>query len=184
VATGPAPGRTSAQRARCRQGPDAVRVGLHSGDPKFLEYLDARGAEGPVNGENERRVRFCVAKPILAYGAQPSSATASSISFEETVHPSLTFKVTAPGRARLVFSGRLAITPLGAPRPLVLIEVRAADGWETVGSPVRVNSAGRYLYDYKSSAITIGRRFIFRAASPATSAWQTATSATRKAVVH
>ena len=66
-------------------------------------------------------------KLVLAYGAPPSSATASSISFEETVHPSLTFKVTAPGRARLVFSGRLAITPLGAPRPLVLIEVRAAE---------------------------------------------------------
>jgi hypothetical protein len=120
----------------------------------------------------------------IAYGTPPSTSGASSVSFAETVRPSLTFKVTAPGSARLVFSGHLAIAPLGNPRPLVLIEVHAAGGWETVGSAVRINSGGRYRYTYTSSAITIGRRFTFRATSPATSAWQTATSATRKAVVH
>jgi len=120
----------------------------------------------------------------IAYGTPPSTTSASSVSFAETVHPSITFKVTAPGRTRLVFSGRLAIAPLGTPRPLVLVEVHAPSGWETVGSAVRVNSSGRYRYTYKSSAITIGRRFSFRATSPATSAWHAATSATRKAVVH
>jgi hypothetical protein len=123
-----------------------------------------------------------VLRVVASAGALPTSA-ASSVSVTETVTPTLSLKVATPGRARLVFSGKLAISPLGAPRPLVLIEVHAASGWQAVGAPVRVAADGRYRYVYPSSPLLIGHRFAFRATTAATSLWQTGLSPVEQAVL-
>jgi hypothetical protein len=101
----------------------------------------------------------------------------------ETVTPVLSLHVATPGGGRIVFSGRLAIAPLGAPRPLVFIQTRGPDGWEVVGAPIRVDPDGAFRYVYRSSPVTFGRSFSFRAETPATGLWDTATSPTREAVV-
>jgi len=115
---------------------------------------------------------------LAGAGAQPSSAH-SAVSVSETVVPSLTLRGTSPGGARLVFSGHLAIAPLGSPRPIVFVEVRGPEGWQAVGAPVRVGAGGDYRYVYRSSPFTIGRRFVFRAVTPATALWPEAASAMR-----
>jgi hypothetical protein len=96
----------------------------------------------------------------------------------------LSLHVTTPGRGRIIFSGHLAITPLGTPRPLILIETRGPHGWEVVGSPIRVNPDGAFHYTYRSSPLTVQRRFSFRASTPRTSLWRAAQSTTRSAVIH
>jgi hypothetical protein len=83
-----------------------------------------------------------------------------------------------------VFTGRLAIAPLGKPRPLVLIQTRGPYGWEVVGSPIRVDPNGRYHYLYQSSPVTLQRQFNFRAITPQTALRQSAHSAQRSAVIH
>jgi hypothetical protein len=115
-------------------------------------------------------------------GAQAASARAG-VGISETVSPTLGLRVRTPGGARLVFSGRLAISPLGTPRPLVLIETRAGREWEAVGHAIRVRANGTYSYLSASSPLTLGRRFAFRAVTPATSLWQTGSSPVREAVV-
>jgi hypothetical protein len=118
-------------------------------------------------------------------GADVTAASAtSSVSVRETVTPVLSLHITTPGGARIVFTGQLAISPLGTPRPLVIIEVRGPEGWQAVGAPTRVGPHGHFRYTYASSPLTIGRSFSFRAETPATGLWQTALSPTRKAVVH
>jgi hypothetical protein len=107
----------------------------------------------------------------------------SGVALTESVSPVLGLRIRTPGGARLVFSGRLAISPLGSPRPLVIIETRAGPTWEVVGTPVRVARDGSYRFVYRSSPLTLGRRFAFRAETPATSLWQTAISPMREAVV-
>ena len=102
----------------------------------------------------------------------------------ETVTPVLTLHVTTPGGRRIVFSGQLAITPLGAPRPLVLIQTRGPDGWEVVGAPIRVGPDGGFRYVYRSSPLTFGRSFSFRAVTPQTALWQAAQTQDHSAVVH
>jgi hypothetical protein len=96
----------------------------------------------------------------------------------------LDLHVGTPGGARLVFSGRLAISPMGSPRPLVIIKTRGVHGWQSVGNPVRVRANGTYRYTYYSSPLTLGRRFVFRAETPATDLWQGASSPTHPAVVN
>jgi hypothetical protein len=118
-------------------------------------------------------------------GATAQAATApSSVSVRETVTPGLSLRVTTPGGGRILFTGKLAIAPLGQPRPLVFIQTRGPDGWEEVGAPIRVAANGGFRYVYRSSPVTFGRSFSFRAASPATALWQPAQSRTHSAVVH
>jgi hypothetical protein len=124
-----------------------------------------------------------VLRVVAGAGAQPTSSP-STVSVAETVTPTLSLKVATPHGARLVFTGKVAISPLGAPRPLVLIEVHAADGWQAVGAPVRVDANGSYRYVYVSSPLLVGHRFAFRATTPATSLWQTAESPVATAVLH
>jgi hypothetical protein len=102
----------------------------------------------------------------------------------ETVTPGLSLHVATPGGGRIVFTGRLAIAPLGQPRPLVFIQTRGPGGWEVVGSPIRVGPGGGFRYVYQSSSLTLGRRFSFRAATPQTALWQSAQSPASYAVVH
>jgi len=111
-------------------------------------------------------------------------AAGEDVSLSEKVSPALGFHVGSPGGDRLVFSGQLAISPLGSPRPLVIIETRAGREWESVGHPVRVRANGTYRYVFRSSPLTRGRRFAFRAQTPATSSWQATVSPIRVAAVH
>lgn len=111
------------------------------------------------------------------------SAAADSVSLAETVRPSLTLRVESPGQRRIIFSGRIAISPIGTPRPLVSIQTPARGGWETVGVPVRVRGNGDYRYVFDSSPLTVGRRFAFRATTPQTSLWQPAISLIHTAVI-
>jgi hypothetical protein len=120
---------------------------------------------------------------IVSGAAARQASLGGGVALSETVSPVLGLRVRTPGGARLVFSGHLAISPLGAPRPLVIIETRAGPTWEGVGTPVRVARDGSYRLVYRSSPLTLGRRFAFRAVTPATSLWPTATSRVSSAVV-
>jgi hypothetical protein len=120
---------------------------------------------------------------IVAGTKAQAASAANSVSVRETVTPVLALHVTTPGGRRIVFTGRLEVGPLGRPRPLVFIQTRGPDGWEVVGSPIRVNRDGSFRYVYRSSPITEGRQFAFRAQTPATGLWDTALSPTREAVV-
>jgi len=120
---------------------------------------------------------------VAGANANPTKV-GSSTSLTETVTPALSLRVATPGHGRIVFTGRLAVAPLGDPRPLVFIETRGPDGWEEVGAPIRVDANGAFRYVYRSSPLTFGRRFSFRATTPATTLWQAARSTTQSAVVH
>jgi hypothetical protein len=113
-----------------------------------------------------------------------AASAASSASVRETVTPMLTLHVATPGGGRIMFTGQLAIAPLGQPRPLVFIQTRGPHGWQVVGSPVRVAPNGRFHYVYRSSPLTLGRRFSFRATTPQTALWQPAHSTVQTAAVH
>jgi hypothetical protein len=120
---------------------------------------------------------------IVAGTSATPASSASTVSLTETVTPALSLSISTPGRAELVFSGEIGISPLGTPRPLVFIEVRGSHGWQTVGSPVRVDASGRYRYVYASSPFTVGRRFVFRAVTPAAPLWPVTDSRVHSAVV-
>ena len=107
---------------------------------------------------------------IVAGAKAQAASAANSVSVRETVTPLLTLHVTTPGGRRIVFSGRLAIAPLGQPRPLVFIQTRGPDG--------------SFHYSYRSSPLTFGRSFSFRAVTPQTALWQAAQSQDHSAVVH
>jgi hypothetical protein len=120
----------------------------------------------------------------IVYGNTANAARAGAgVAISEMVSPVLALHVHSPDGALLVFSGHVAITPLGPPRPLVTIETRAADGWETVGHAVRVAANGTYRYAFQSSPLTLGRRFAFRAQTPQTNLWQAGISPIHEAVV-
>jgi hypothetical protein len=120
----------------------------------------------------------------ILYGADTIVGAQNAVAIKETVHPTLGLNVSTPGGGRIVFSGRMAIGPIGSPRPLVTIETELGHEWEIVGHAIRVNANGTYRYVYRSSPLTLGRRFAFRAQTPATSLWQAGISPIRKAVVH
>jgi len=120
---------------------------------------------------------------VVAGTAATPTGSPSTVSVTETVTPTLSLSIAAPGHAKLVFSGHIGISPLGTPRPLVFIEVKGPDGWQAVGSPVRVAANGHYRYVYASSPFTVGRRFDFRAVTPAAALWPTTNSRSLSAVV-
>jgi len=120
---------------------------------------------------------------VAGTNAKAASAT-SSVSARETVTPVLSLHVTTPGGGLIVFTGQVQIAPLGHPRPLVFIQTRGPQGWQVVGSPVRVGPRGDFRYIYRSSPLTFGRSFTFRAVTPQTALWQPAQSPIHSAVVH
>ncbi len=169
----PAPGVTVSLLAQEGNPPTGALVGLaHTTSNAAGEWV-LHAPKGP-----SRLLR-------IVYGRAANAAnTGAGVSISETVSPVLALHVGTPGGARLVFSGKLAITPIGSPRPLVIIETLAGREWEAVGHPVRVDPNGSYRYVYRSSPLTLGRRFAFRAQTPATSLWQGAHSPVREAFVH
>jgi hypothetical protein len=121
---------------------------------------------------------------VVAGQAQRPAAGQNAIAISEAVRPTLSLHIATPGSANLIFTGHIAIAPLGNPRPLVIIETPGPHGWEAVGTPIRVNAHGAYRYTYRSSAVTLHRTFKFRAITPETARWQHTTSPSRTAVVH
>jgi hypothetical protein len=120
----------------------------------------------------------------IAYGAQAQTASAATdVTINETVTPALSFAVRALSRGRLRFTGQLKVTPIGTPRPQVLIQTGKANHWQTLGDPVTVSSTGRYTLNYASSPATIGYTFQFRAVSAATTLYTKAVSTTRKEAI-
>lgn len=111
------------------------------------------------------------------------TASASVVSLTETVTPTLSLKVESNAGERLVFTGKLAISPLVSPRPLVLIQAKEDGHWQTIGTEVRVNAKGAYTLRYQTSPLLTGRAFQFRATTPATGDWRAAKSGVHKAVV-
>ncbi len=120
---------------------------------------------------------------VLAGQAAKPNGAANAITVKETVTPTLSLQVATPGNAKLIFAGQLGMTPLGKPRPLVLIETPGPDGWQAVGAPIRVGPHGGFRYTYRSSPLTLHRRFDFRAVTPATALWRRGQSPVRAAVV-
>jgi hypothetical protein len=120
---------------------------------------------------------------VLAGQAPQHVSAKPAITVNETVTPTLSLNVATPGNATLIFTGQIGITPLGKPRPLVVIETPGPNGWEAVGAPIRVGPHGGFRYTYRSSPLTLHRTFQFRAVTPATPLWQRGQSPTRAAVV-
>jgi len=107
------------------------------------------------------------------------------VTIPETVTPTLSLRVSALGRGRLKFSGRLSVRPLGSPRPLIVIQARNAKRWQAVGSAVRVTRSGRFTLAYqgpraKAPKGIVGGSYAFRAVAPSTQAFLTATSPIRR----
>ena len=114
----------------------------------------------------------------ITYGSGSSGA----ITIRQTVTPGLSLRVSALGRGRLRFTGRLNVSPLGSPRPLVVIQARRGKRWQAVGSAVRVKPNGTYTLTYNGGRNIVGGRYVFRATAPSTPLFSTATSATKRKV--
>ncbi|MGA2470678.1 MAG: hypothetical protein ABSG64_08310 [Solirubrobacteraceae bacterium] len=119
---------------------------------------------------------------VVAAGAPPTN-TSGIVTVTETVSPTVSLHVASYRHAKLVFSGKVAISPLGNPRALVRFEVHSASGWQEIGTPVRVSANGNYSYTYSGSTLVIGHTFAFRVTVPATSRWKLGISPVRHAVV-
>jgi hypothetical protein len=118
----------------------------------------------------------------VTYG-QATAAAAGVLGVKvgtETVSPSVTMHIRDRRGGHLLITGRVAITPLGQPRPLVLVQASVdAHDWQIFGHEVRVmNSHGSYRLDWSTPG-SVGGRFAFRAVAPATSEWQRGLSASQ-----
>jgi hypothetical protein len=119
----------------------------------------------------------------ISYGDQPDPSSAQSVTIRQTVKPAVSLTVSALGRGRLRFSGRLRISPLGSPKPLVVIQTRSGNRWQAVGSAMRVSASGRYSVVYNGGPNVIGGRYVFRTVAHATSLFATGISPSRRALV-
>ena len=84
----------------------------------------------------------------ITYGSGANGA----VTIAQTVTPALSLRVSALGRGRLRFTGRLSVRPLGSPRPLVVIQARNGTRWQAVGSAVRVKPNGSVHADLQRRA--------------------------------
>ena len=121
----------------------------------------------------------------ITYGTDPQAkaAQAAGVAINETVTPGLSLHIKALGRGRLRFTGKLAVSPLGNPRPTVLIEALVRKHWQSVGRAVTVTPAGNFTLVYSAGLNAVHGHYAFRASSIATSLFTAATSPTRKTVV-
>ena len=121
---------------------------------------------------------------LLVYGEQPDPASPKAIKIRQTVKPDVTLNVRALGRGRLRFSGRLKISPLGSPRPLVVIQtLNRNKRWQAVGTSLRVSRTGAYSVVYDGGPNVIGGRYTFRTVAHATPLFATGVSRIKRARV-
>ena len=107
----------------------------------------------------------------VGYGQASAANTPADTAVKESVDPTLSLRIRDRNGGHLSFAGRVSVSPLGRPYPIVVIEA-SADGrhWQIVGHQVRTDSAGVFHLSY-SSAPSVGGRFAFRASTPETSLW-------------
>ncbi len=111
------------------------------------------------------------------------TAGANDVVFKELVTPNVSLTVRSLPRARLSFTGNIAIDQAGNPRPLVELEDHTPTGWLPIATTT-VNNAGRFRYLYRVSPLAIGYSFQFRAVTPAVGGyWQGAASGVHEATV-
>ena len=120
---------------------------------------------------------------VVAGSSASSTSSSSVVTLTETVTPTLSLKIRSLTGERLVFTGKLGISPLGSPPPIVLIEAKEDGQWQTIGKQVRVRKTGTFRLSYQTSPLLTGRSFAFRAVTVATSNWLGASSTARTAVV-
>lgn len=113
-----------------------------------------------------------------------AASTQSAGTVKESVTPTVSLRVGDSTGGRLSFTGRVSVSPLVRPLPIVVVEA-SGDGrhWQIVGRQVRANSQGVYRLSY-SSPLSVGGRFAFRAATPETSLWLAGTTPTQWLRVH
>jgi hypothetical protein len=107
----------------------------------------------------------------IGYGQASAANAPADTAVKESVNPTLSLRIRDRTGGHLSFTGRVLISPLDHPYPIVVIEA-SADGvhWQSVGNPVRTNSQGIFHLAY-TSAPSVGGRFAFRASTPETSLW-------------
>ncbi len=107
----------------------------------------------------------------IGYGQASAANAPADTAVKESVNPTLSLRIRDRTGGHLSFTGRVSISPLDHPYPIVVIEA-SADGvhWQSVGNPVRTNSQGIFHLAY-TSAPSVGGRFAFRASTPETTLW-------------
>lgn len=107
----------------------------------------------------------------IGYGQANAASTQAGSTVKESVSPTLRLRIRNETGGHLSFTGRVSISPLARPYPIVVIEA-SSDGrhWQIVGHQTRTDSEGVFHLAY-SSAFSVGGRFAFRASTPETSLW-------------
>ncbi len=107
----------------------------------------------------------------IGYGQASAASTQAGTSVKESVSPTMRLRIRDRSGGQLSFSGRVSVSPLARPYPIVVIEA-SSDGrhWQIVGHQTRTNSEGVFHLSY-FSAFSVGGRFAFRASTPETSLW-------------
>jgi hypothetical protein len=120
----------------------------------------------------------------VSYSQASAASVQAGATIKESVNPTMSLRIHDQHGGHLTFTGTVAVSPLGHPLPLVLIEA-SGDGrhWQTVGREVRTNSHGEYKLSF-SSPLSVGGRFAFRAITPETSLWLQGDTGTRWVKVH
>jgi hypothetical protein len=107
----------------------------------------------------------------IGYGQASATSIQAGSTVKESVSPTMRLRIRDRRGGQLSFTGRVSVSPLARPYPIVVIEA-SSDGrhWQIVGHQVRTNSEGDYRLSY-SSPLSVGGRFAFRASTPETSLW-------------
>ncbi len=120
----------------------------------------------------------------IGYGARPDPASAHAISIRQKVRPGISLAVKVLGGARLRFTGRMRIEPLGSPRPLLDIQsLNPSRIWQDVGTSFRVGPTGAYAVTFYGGEKVVGFSYAFRTVARATALYSTGTSKIRRARV-
>jgi hypothetical protein len=107
----------------------------------------------------------------IGYGQANAANTPVDTAVKESVSPSMSLRIRDRTGGHLSFTGRVSVSPLARPYPIVVIEA-SSDGrhWQIVGHQVRTSSEGVFHLAY-SSAFSVEGRFAFRASTPETELW-------------
>ena len=115
---------------------------------------------------------------MITYGTGAQGA----VTLKQTVTPAVTLRVQPLGGGRFRFRGRLRVSPLGSPLPLVVIQVHKGRHWQDVGSAMRVTRSGTFTLTYSGGRDVIGLPYAFRAVAHATRLFGTGISPPRTTV--
>ncbi len=105
------------------------------------------------------------------HASTENTQPAAGMTIKESVTPTMSLHIVDRRGGRFSFTGRMMVSPLARPLPIVTIEA-SADGrhWQVVGHQVRTDAQGDYRLAY-SSPFSVGGHFAFRASTPETSLW-------------